>query len=206
MLKLLRWGVECDVSCNNFLPLINTRLLRKYASLAPVCVELARAVKHWAKQRQLLGARGGNLSSYAFTLMAVYFCQVRGVLPRLRPTGELWADPVSGREYDADFALSEDWRVPEYHGIQLLADFFGFFGSARDVGGFAWGDEVVSVRRGARAHFNAYPCLRGDNVLLNIEDPIETTRNLSDVLRAGRGAALQEAMRETSAKGVESLR
>lgn len=59
----------------------------------------------------------------------------------------------------------------------------------------------MSVRRGARAHFAAYHRLHRGDVLLHIEDPIETTRNLSDVLRAGRGAALQEAMREISARG-----
>jgi len=68
--------LEVDLSCNNRQPLKNTALLACYANMHPAVSRLGRAVKLWAKTAGVCGAADRNLSSYAFTLMVVYFLQV----------------------------------------------------------------------------------------------------------------------------------
>ena len=70
VLRLKRYNLHIDLSIQNIQPMLNTRLLQEYASLDPLIRDLGVAVKVWAAQHHLLGARQGNLSSYAFVLMS----------------------------------------------------------------------------------------------------------------------------------------
>ena len=104
--------LEVDVSCQNLRALRNTRLLRAYSMLSPLLHELVIAIKVWAKEAGVCGAADRNLSSYAYTLVAIYFMQVipdvgfpclsteafeHGALgwedPRVRRAREDWKDP-----------------------------------------------------------------------------------------------------------------
>eukprot|EP00435_Cladocopium_sp_Y103_P059777 s876_g21.t1 len=115
ILKLEYGGRDVDVSVNNEKALKNSRLLHAYAQLDPLIAEFGIAVKLWAKDAQLCGAKDGHLSSYAFILMALYFLQVGGdEMPSLQQgLDESWATA------DDDEALfkrvqivKESWRLP----------------------------------------------------------------------------------------------
>jgi len=175
ILKLRFEGqLEVDISCNNLQPVRNTRLLKAYAELDLRVKELGLAVKLWAKAADVCGSRW-NLSSYAMTLLVIYFMQVH-------PEVQLPNLPVSAFEEGADgttdpgvLKAKNSWdcslTVPD-----LLVRFFQFYATE-----FEWGKEVAAVRFGERRSSSdpVFQALRARNASrLHIEDPYEFGRNL----------------------------
>mmetsp|Transcript_26718 Transcript_26718/g.45385 ORF Transcript_26718/g.45385 Transcript_26718/m.45385 type:complete len:1139 (-) Transcript_26718:80-3496(-) len=86
--------VECDLSLQNPLALLNTSLLRTYATISPMSCVLASIIKRWAKSRDINNPSKHTLSSYGYVLMLTYFLKNarRGdgnpILPNLQ-----WVDP-----------------------------------------------------------------------------------------------------------------
>lgn len=75
-----------DVSINNVLPIYNTRLLREYMLLDERVRILVLCVKRWAKMWHISDAKQGNLSSYSWTLLCIYYLQTCSppILPSLQ--------------------------------------------------------------------------------------------------------------------------
>jgi DNA polymerase sigma len=65
-----------DVTVNNRLAVINTKLLRDYGAVDARLRALVLLVKHWAKRRRVNDAYVGTLSSYAYALMCISHLQV----------------------------------------------------------------------------------------------------------------------------------
>lgn len=154
---------EVDLSVNNCQALANTRLLRKYSSINRRVAELGVAVKIWAKEKNICGASNRFLSSYALSLMAIYFLQVTAELPCLKP------GKISLQQWQLDRPLKS-----------LFKDFIAFYART-----FEWGREVVSVRTGQRqyASNDQFEELgKRTSVRLHIEDPCDRSRNLCDVM------------------------
>jgi hypothetical protein len=175
-------ALHVDVSCDKVLAIRNTRLLKAYKDLGPEVRELVVHVKKWAKMVEILGARIGNLSSYAYTLMAIYYLQVEEGLPCL-PTAAFTADG----KVDSSIKLPS-WEakrpslLPE--GSELFAGFLRFY--TKD---FHWGSEVISVRVGKRVTATdiTFADLQPlDPWRIHIEDPFELNRNLNYVLQPER--------------------
>ena len=86
--------VECDLSLQNPLALLNTSLLRTYSTISPMTCVLASIIKRWAKSRDINNPSKHTLSSYGYVLMLTYFLKNarRGdgnpILPNLQ-----WVDP-----------------------------------------------------------------------------------------------------------------
>lgn len=208
---------EVDLSINNPRPLRNTRLLKAYASLSPRVAELGVLIKDWAKCRKVSGAAGGHLSSYAVTLMVIYFLQVgsNSWMPCLQhfagagggdapsTSNAVWEDPSAAEALAAMAAQS--WKL--LAGLEaLVRGFFKFYAVT-----FRWGTEVVSVRMGSRLprHDDAFQSLSGRLAMkLHVEDPFERVRNLSDVFRPGCEDELRHHISETHAllQGVHGKR
>lgn len=222
---------EIDLSINNTLAVKNSALLREYSSLDLVVAHLGIAVKLWAKDGQICGASSGHLSSYAFTLMAIYFLQVacEPALPCLQaeeavlssigqhsledeaaddggnsPRTTAPSASGSGESSSSVGSRRPSWKPGKSVGA-LLMDFFEFYASK-----FRWGSEVISVRMGQRLDINAtatdcnnigsassgsegvgaahasrgpFAQLPGRrDRRLYIEDPVDPSRNLCDVL------------------------
>ncbi|CAJ1341263.1 unnamed protein product [Effrenium voratum] len=210
ILKLEYRGRDVDISVNNFKAVANSKLLAAYARLDPLIPEFGTAVKLWAKASQLCGASEGNLSSYAFILMAVYFLQVASgdELPCLQdelPSG--W----DGDDQALDTLAREqckNWRSSSSLWM-YLAGFFAFYSNARGplalegYEPFRWGEEVVSVRLGRRSRrltveSEEFQELgRRQKGFLHIEDPVELSRNLRDALWPGHEELLRHQLQQT---------
>ena len=65
------------------MPVYNTQLLDRYASIDPRVSQLGHFVKCWAKRRGLKGAKRGFLSSYAWMLQVIKYAQHCGLVPCL---------------------------------------------------------------------------------------------------------------------------
>ncbi|KAJ8413908.1 hypothetical protein AAFF_G00065060 [Aldrovandia affinis] len=73
----MRTGLEGDISLYNTLALHNTQLLASYAAIDPRVQQLCYVMKVFAKVCDIGDASRGSLSSYAYTLMVLYFLQQR---------------------------------------------------------------------------------------------------------------------------------
>ena len=194
-------GQTVDISINNELPIHNTRLLRAYATLDDRVRILVLSVKRWARLVGVSDAKLANLSSYSWTLMCVYYLQVRdkssggALLPSLQRLAQssaletgLFRCPCTGRVYDCRFQAVVDGRYRlscSSSSVELLTDFFAFYASE-----FRWGEEVVSIRQGRRLsiHENVFSTLSRGKLFdlgvatIHIEDPLDIQRNLNCVL------------------------
>jgi DNA polymerase sigma len=188
--------LEIDLSCQNSQAVQNTRLLRAYAELDRRVRDFVIAVKLWAKSADVCGASRGRLSSYAFTLLAIYFLQVH-------PEVQLPCIPTGAFSEDC-FGEDDEKVVNTFRGrwsctlstAELLQRFFCFYAN-----GFQWGAEVVSVRSGQR-RFTVEPlfgALRGRHLhRMHIEDPYVLERNLHCVLKPEEEGTLQQAFAEAA--------
>ncbi len=75
--------LACDVVPNAALALHNSRLLRSYGELEPLCRRLALLVKMWASRRGVSSAVHSYLSSYAHVVTVLHFCLARVSPPLL---------------------------------------------------------------------------------------------------------------------------
>lgn len=199
--------IECDLSVNNLLPVFNTALLKAYSNIDSRSVEVTQVCRRWAKAQGVHGAPLGHLSSYAFTLMVIFYMQVKGALPCLQYRAQM--EPKifkeGGKEYNVAIAdrASMAWEPVEEAAI-TFSGFVRFFCEE-----FKWGEGVVSVRTGQCLGKKDYPRLqmrpkRGMTLqeldeLIHIEDPFDVERNLNCVLDATHNAKLRSALEKQRA-------
>ena len=209
-----------DVSLNNVLPTFNTRLLREYALLDNRVAALVLSVKRWAKMAQVSDAKMGNLSSYSWSILCLYYLQYVGVIPSLQaraPPGlDLYHCPSTGKTFDVTFlsgnaAVAEKRLLSEngMNAAELLCGFFTFY----DVE-FKWGTEVVSIRIGGKERRSitdpefsmlsqgsrSMMELPAGTEKIHIEDPFDLTRNLHCVMDTEGLIRLRRAFKDISAK------
>jgi len=150
---------------------------------------------------QVCGANHRNLSSYAFTLMVLYFLQVDEPGMPCLPT-DAFCDGGRGEDDERVRLMLCSWRcsrtLPE-----MMARFFRFFSVY-----FIWGLEVVSVRLGFRSHvYDPYvhQLQHRASGRLHVEDPFVLERNLHCVLGDGEEVLLRAAF-SSALRAVESCR
>ena len=80
---MFRTPSQVDLTINNDIAFRNTMLLAAYASM-PYVRELGLLIKRCTKGRSLIDPKMGYLSSYAFMLLVVFFCQRKGLIPNLQ--------------------------------------------------------------------------------------------------------------------------
>ncbi|KAJ3186150.1 hypothetical protein HK101_009703 [Irineochytrium annulatum] len=79
------FGLAADINVGNMLGIVNSKLIWTYLRMDPCLHPLIMLIKHWARMRDLNDpAGGGTVSSYAYTLMAINYLQVRGMIPSLQ--------------------------------------------------------------------------------------------------------------------------
>mmetsp|Transcript_4568 Transcript_4568/g.11037 ORF Transcript_4568/g.11037 Transcript_4568/m.11037 type:complete len:535 (+) Transcript_4568:78-1682(+) len=191
-----------DLSVNNRQAIDNTKLLKAYAEIDERVRDLTLLVKHWAKSAGVCGASEGNLSSYTFTIMVIYFMQVHRdvLLPFLPPRAE-----------NLDLAVRhiQEGKMMRCQKpvLELLKLFFEFYHMT-----FAWGYEVVCIRFGKRMDVRSpsvnglLAALRGIQIArIHVEDPFELERNLNCVLGDEQEKHLKWAFDEAYQKMYHNL-
>ena len=208
-----------DLSINNVLPIYNTCLFKEFAKLDPRVVPLVLSVKRWAKMAQVSDAKMGNLSSYSWSILCLYYLQYARIIPSLQarapPGVVIYSCKSTGRTFDVgylsgDCAAVEKTLIPPDESkcvASLLCGFFAFYDEI-----FEWGQEVVSIRVGARKKITdpefaqlsqgsrAMMDLPDDCQRIHIEDPFDLSRNLHCVMDVAGLVALRRAFRDTNAR------
>ena len=136
-------GLHCDLCFNNMLAVHNSRLLLTYTRIEPRVRLLALAVKHWAKSRAVVGTRDGYLSSYALSLLVVFYGQQHKLLPCLtKHVAESIGTKPASRDCNITSGLPP--QDPTAGGASLLrADLGGDAEATAESGG---GSEAASIR------------------------------------------------------------
>ncbi|XP_033636664.1 terminal uridylyltransferase 4-like [Asterias rubens] len=128
--------LDADISLYNCLAQANTRMLHAYAMIDVRVRQLVYTVKVFAKVCDIGDASKGSLSSYAYTLMMIFFLQQRtpSVLPVLQELyqgKEKPKDVVEGRNawYLTDMhKLPQFWRRSNTESVgELWLGFLRFF-------------------------------------------------------------------------------
>eukprot|EP00249_Psilotum_nudum_P016998 c26099_g2_i2 orf=734-1474(+) len=70
-------GISCDLSIDNGVALLKSRLLRWISDMDPRCRSLIFLVKCWAKAHCINNAKLGTLNSFALCLLVVFHLQYR---------------------------------------------------------------------------------------------------------------------------------
>ena len=91
--------MQVDITVNNILAIVNTKLLRDYAAIDDRLLQLVFVVKLWAKRRQVNDSYRGTLSSYCYVLMCIHLLQQRSppalpCLQAMQPTHSRCASPA----------------------------------------------------------------------------------------------------------------
>ncbi|NXV08340.1 TUT7 uridylyltransferase, partial [Cettia cetti] len=177
----VRSGLEVDISLYNTLALHNTRLLSSYAAIDPRVKYLCYTMKVFTKICDIGDASRGSLSSYAYTLMVLYFLQQRNppVIPVLQ---EIYKEPKKPE------ILIDGWNVYFFDKIEELSVVWPDYGKNTESVGQLW----LGLLRFYTEEFDFKEhviCIRRKNLLTTfkkqwtskyivIEDPFDLNHNL----------------------------
>ncbi|KAM9367996.1 terminal uridylyltransferase 7 [Phaethornis superciliosus] len=177
----VRSGLEVDISLYNTLALHNTRLLSSYAAIDPRVKYLCYTMKVFTKICDIGDASRGSLSSYAYTLMVLYFLQQRNppVIPVLQ---EIYREPKKPE------ILVDGWNVYFFDKIEELVNVWPDCGKNTESVGQLW----LGLLRFYTEEFDFKEhviCIRRKNLLTTfkkqwtskyivIEDPFDLNHNL----------------------------
>nr|XP_030114337.3 terminal uridylyltransferase 7 [Taeniopygia guttata]XP_030114338.3 terminal uridylyltransferase 7 [Taeniopygia guttata]XP_030114342.3 terminal uridylyltransferase 7 [Taeniopygia guttata] len=177
----VRSGLEVDISLYNTLALHNTRLLSSYAAIDPRVKYLCYTMKVFTKICDIGDASRGSLSSYAYTLMVLYFLQQRNppVIPVLQ---EIYKEPKKPE------ILVDGWNVYFFDKIEELPVVWPDYGKNTESAGQLW----LGLLRFYTEEFDFKEhviCIRRKNLLTTfkkqwtskyivIEDPFDLNHNL----------------------------
>ena len=202
-------GLMVDITAGSCLPVYNSRLLKEYCELDHRLLPLACAIKRFAKVAGVVGAATHNLSSYAWSLMVVFYLQAANLkcylpssvrssnLPSLQSACRSCEVTIQGRKFDVGFKRLTDFPPPDAgraHGSESLSSFpwrslaLGFFKFFLED--FDLDKEIISVCCGSRQFVDASTTGPGPH----IRDPFDPGRDLGGVLSAPRREAFREAL------------
>jgi predicted nucleotidyltransferase len=172
---------KVDITVNNTLACVNTKLLADYCKVDPRLAQLVAVVKHWAKKRAVNDPYRGTLSSYCYVLMCIYHLQSRSppvlpVLQALPPTIS-----VQVREWRAEFfddveALKGFGNENTQNLGELVWQFFEYWAWRHD-----YMSGVISIRTGSVLPKDEKDWTRrigNERHLLCVEDPFELSHDL----------------------------
>nr|XP_004672399.1 terminal uridylyltransferase 7 isoform X2 [Jaculus jaculus] len=177
----LRSGLEVDISLYNTLALHNTRLLAAYSAIDPRVKYLCYTMKVFTKMCDIGDASRGSLSSYAYTLMVLYFLQQRNppVIPVLQ-------EIYKGEKKPEIFV--DGWNIYFFDQIDELPTYWSEYGKNTESVGQLWlgllrfyteefdfKEHVISIRR--KSLLTTFK-KQWTSKYIVIEDPFDLNHNL----------------------------
>ncbi|XP_054467122.1 terminal uridylyltransferase 7 isoform X1 [Anoplopoma fimbria] len=177
----VRTGLEGDISLYNTLALHNTHLLALYATIDRRVKILCYVMKVFAKMCDIGDASRGSLSSYAYTLMVLFFLQQRDppVIPVLQEIYDGKKKPE---------VLVDGWNVYFFDDLKALPSRWPQYGKNKETVGELWlgllrfytedfdfREHVICLRQHGRlTTFNK----QWTSKYIVIEDPFDLNHNL----------------------------
>ncbi|XP_072927139.1 terminal uridylyltransferase 7-like isoform X1 [Hemitrygon akajei] len=177
----VRSGLEGDISLYNILALHNTGLLDCYAAIDPRVKYIGYTMKVFAKVCDIGDASRGSLSSYAYTLMALYYLQQRK--PPVIPVLQEIYPGIKKPEHFVD-----GWNVYYFDKLDELKNVWPEYGKNKESPGELWlgllrfyteefdfKEHVISIRR--KSLLTTFK-KQWTSKYIVIEDPFDLNHNL----------------------------
>lgn len=177
----VRTGLEGDISLYNTLALHNTNLLASYAAIDSRVKILCYVMKVFAKMCDIGDASRGSLSSYAYTLMVLFFLQQRNppVIPVLQEIYDGKKKPE---------ILIDGWNVYFFNDLKSLPSRWPHYRTNTETVGELWlgllrfytedfdfKEHVICIRQhGCLTTFSK----QWTSKYIVIEDPFDLNHNL----------------------------
>ena len=174
-------GTKIDVTVNNLLACVNTRMIADYCRIDLRLVMLVLIVKHWAKCRAVNDPYTGTLSSYCYVLMCIFHLQTRNppilpVLQSLPPSFSAQIGEWSAEFFDDANALNGFGEENKQNLAELIWEFFEYWAWKHN-----YSHGVISVRVGALLSKEGKGWtrrIRNERHLLCVEDPFVLSHDL----------------------------
>lgn len=182
-----------DFSVNALTPMRHAGLLQGCFQVDTRAWELVLLVHRWARDRGISHAAKGHLTPYAWSLVAVFYLQVREkgegtVMPAFQSSPPHFQQETKKSKKKAKSA-PEATRTPA---SSLFKEFLSFYAHE-----FDWRREVISVKKASRIVLVPEQSVmewRQRAVGLEICDPFEPTANLANLLSGEGRARLREEL------------
>lgn len=192
-LGIFNQAVPIDIAVNAVAPLHSAALLTESGNANPRAKELILLVRRWAKDRGICHSPKGHFSPYIWSLLSIYFLQVkeREEGPLLPPLQEMEAVSKLFKCSTSSKACKEKTVIKdsakEISPVVLLREFMHFY--AKD---FDWKKQAICVRNAATGSvpltLPIHIILHDDGVSTepgpSVEDPFEPNSNLGDCMNA----------------------
>ncbi|XP_063681749.1 uncharacterized protein LOC134816713 isoform X2 [Bolinopsis microptera] len=173
-----------DIAVGNMLAIANTRLIKAYTEIDERVPRLGLLVKAVVKNCECADASTGSLSSYAYTMMVIYFLQqldppVIPVLQEINRPRDLTVYEEEGWDtyfYSDVHQQTSDWPCENVDSVALLAlKFFKFYYEE-----FDYSKNVIAPKQKAHLLCTDKNWFRP----INIEDPFNLDHNLGKQVSA----------------------
>jgi DNA polymerase sigma len=192
--------LACDISINNNLAVINSRLVGTYCDIDPRMRKLGMAIKYWAKARGINDRSRGTLSSFSILLMLINFLQHRSppILPSLQDLALehneplMYLDGADIRFMTDKLAIAEEMDritngIGNYEPIgELFYEFFNYYGHQYKQG-------VIGVRD--LRSFDITPPSTDRSLYLYVDNPFEVGKDVANVSPSQHSRIRQEFRR-----------
>ena len=183
-LKDIETNIDLDITVQNLLPILNTKLIRQYSLLDQRFHILGIFLKFWVKKNKIHGTLDKFLSSYALLILVIYYLQnivEPKILPILQQIQNVQKEYIyynEERELKTNLYFEEDSdKINNYMKIindqkenkssvvELLIGFFDFFA-------YKYNHYVISISRSDKKLMN-----NDENIAFPLEDPFDINYN-----------------------------
>ena len=176
---------QVDITINNTLACLNTKLIACYAAIDERVGQLVHIVKHWAKRRHVNDPYTGTLSSYCYVLMCIFHCQTRNppILPNLQDdlvypmTIDTVVDSWKVAYLDDVTVAKQAFKTQNTQTLaSLVWEFFEFWAWKH-----SYPHDVISIRKGrivSKASKDWTKRIGRDRHLVCVEDPFVVSHDL----------------------------
>ena len=183
-LKDIETNIDLDITIQNKLPILNTRLIRLYSLLDQRFHILGIFVKFWVKKNKIHSAFDKFLSSYALLILIIHYLQnitepkILPILQQIQNVKDIYIYHYEEKEIKTNLYFEEDLdKIKNYMNIindkkennnsivELLVGFFEFYA-------YKYNHYLISISRSDKK-----PVPDEETIAFPIEDPFDVNYN-----------------------------
>ena len=183
-LKDIETNIDLDITVQNLLPILNTKLIRQYSLLDQRFHIIGIFLKFWVKKNKIHGALDKFLSSYALLILIIHYLQnitEQKILPILQQIDNVQKEYIyiyEDIELKTNLYFEEDIdKINNYMNIinnqkennnlvvELLIGFFEFYA-------YEYNHYLISISRSDKKPIN-----KKENIAFPLEDPFDVNYN-----------------------------
>ncbi|CDU19337.1 nucleotidyltransferase, putative [Plasmodium yoelii] len=194
--------LSCDISVNNILAVINSKLIQKYVSIDKRLQLMGIALKYWSKKRNINDRSKGFLSSFSLILMAIHFLQyvmepkilislqdisirrneksfyVMGVDCKYCQDDAIIRDELKKMNIQNGVVSSDDKNYDHASHVDistLMLEFFKFYG-------YKYKSGIIAIRDINNYYENFTSLKSYESYYLFVDNPFEIGKNVANIL------------------------